>query len=47
VLLARRGAKVIVIDRVLKAAQDTVAMITREGGAALAFEADVSREADC
>jgi NAD(P)-dependent dehydrogenase (short-subunit alcohol dehydrogenase family) len=47
VLLARRGAKVIVIDRVLKAAQDTVAMITREGGTALAFEGDVSREADC
>ena len=47
VLLARRGAKVLVIDRLLKAAQDTVAMISREGGAALAFEADVSREADC
>jgi NAD(P)-dependent dehydrogenase (short-subunit alcohol dehydrogenase family) len=45
--LARRGAKVIVIDRALKAAQDTVAMITREGGTAQAFEADVSREADC
>jgi NAD(P)-dependent dehydrogenase (short-subunit alcohol dehydrogenase family) len=47
VLLARRGAKVMVIDRMLKAAQDTVAMITREDGTALAFEADVSREADC
>lgn len=47
VLLARRGAKVMVIDRALKAAQDTVAMITRDGGTALAFEADVSREADC
>ena len=47
VLLARRGAKVLVIDRLLKAAQDTVAMISREGGAALAFEADVAREADC
>jgi NAD(P)-dependent dehydrogenase (short-subunit alcohol dehydrogenase family) len=47
VLLARRGAKVLVIDRALKAAQDTVAMISREGGTALAFEADVSREADC
>ena len=47
VLLARRGAKVMVIDRALKAAQNTVAMISSEGGTALAFEADVSREADC
>jgi len=47
VLLARRGAKVLVIDRAIKAAQDTVAMITKEGGTAQAFEADVSREADC
>ncbi len=47
VLLARRGAKVLVIDRSIAAARDTVAMIEREGGEALAFEADVSREADC
>ena len=47
VLLARRGARVMVIDRALKAAEDTVAMITREGGTAQALEADVSREADC
>jgi len=47
VLLARRGARVMVIDRALKAAEDTVAIITREGGTAQALEADVSREADC
>lgn len=47
VLLARRGAKVLVVDRALKAAQDTVAMITNEGGQAQAHEADVSRDADC
>jgi len=47
VLLARRGAKVLVIDRSMAAAQDTVALIEREGGEALAFEADVSRETDC
>jgi len=47
VLLARRGAKVLVIDRSMAAAQDTVSMIEREGGEALAFEADVSRETDC
>ena len=47
VLLARRGAKVLVIDRAMASAQDTVALIEREGGEALAFEADVSRETDC
>ena len=47
VLFARRGAKVLVVDIELPAAQDTVAMIEREGGEALAFDADVARPADC
>lgn len=46
-LLARRGARVLVMDRARAAAQDTVDRIEREGGQALAFVADVSREADC
>lgn len=47
VLLARRGAKVLVVDRNRQAAQATVAMIEQEGGEALAFAADVSVDAEC
>lgn len=47
VLLARRGAKVLVIDVAQRAADETVAMIEKEGGEALAFEADVTRADDC
>jgi len=47
VLFARRGAKVLVVDVELPAAQDTVAMIENEGGEALAFAADVARPDDC
>lgn len=47
VLLARRGARVLVVDVSQSAADDTVAMIKREGGEARAQVADVSREADC
>jgi NAD(P)-dependent dehydrogenase (short-subunit alcohol dehydrogenase family) len=47
VLFAREGAKVLVVDRSLAAAQETVAQIESEGGAATAHEADATREAEC
>ena len=45
-LLAREGARVVVADRSLASAEDTVAMITAEGGEAIACAADVTDEAD-
>ncbi len=47
ILLARAGAKVAVADRVLEAAERTVAMIEKEGGEATAFAGDVTDEGDC
>lgn len=44
-VLAREGARVIVGDRNLASADETVAMIRADGGAALAVEADVTDEA--
>ncbi len=43
-VLAREGARVVVVDRRLDAAQDTVDLIHKEGGEAWAVEADVTRE---
>lgn len=47
VLFAREGAKVLLVDRNLDSARETQSMIEAEGGAATAFEADVTREEDC
>ncbi len=47
ILCAREGAAVMVADRKLALAQETVAAIRAEGGRAEAVEADVSREEDC
>jgi NAD(P)-dependent dehydrogenase (short-subunit alcohol dehydrogenase family) len=47
VLFAREGAQVVVVDRSLAAAQQTVAQIESEGGSALAHEADATREDAC
>jgi NAD(P)-dependent dehydrogenase (short-subunit alcohol dehydrogenase family) len=47
VLFARHGARVLVVDRDEAAAQDTVGMITREGGEAVAHTADLTAEDDC
>ena len=47
ILLARRGAKVMVLDSDLQAAQATVARIHAEGGEALALRTDVSEDAAC
>jgi NAD(P)-dependent dehydrogenase (short-subunit alcohol dehydrogenase family) len=47
VLFAREGAEVLCVDRHLDRAEETVAMITAEHGKAFAFQADVSKAADC
>src|SRR5216684_52917 len=47
ILLARAGARVLVVDIVPEAAEQTVAMITKEGGTAAAFVADVVDERQC
>jgi NAD(P)-dependent dehydrogenase (short-subunit alcohol dehydrogenase family) len=46
VLFAREGAKVVVADLNLEAAEETVAMIRGEGGEAIAHQANVTNEAD-
>ena len=46
ILLARAGAKVLVVDLSREAAERTVAMIAEEGGTAAAFAADVTIEED-
>jgi NAD(P)-dependent dehydrogenase (short-subunit alcohol dehydrogenase family) len=47
ILLARAGAKVLAVDRELALAERTAAMITAEGGQAVAWRADVTDEAQC
>jgi NAD(P)-dependent dehydrogenase (short-subunit alcohol dehydrogenase family) len=46
VLFAREGAKVLAVDRNLHSAEETAAMIEKEGGTCSAFEADATRESD-
>ena len=47
VLLARAGARVLVVDRSLDLAEGTVGMIASEGGEAAAHEADLADESQC
>ncbi|MDG4667375.1 SDR family oxidoreductase [Mycobacterium sp. 236(2023)] len=47
ILAARHGAEVVVADRNLAAAQETVDMISAEHGRSYAVEADVSEKQDC
>ena len=47
ILFAREGARVMVVDRDADRARETEEMITKEGGAATTFEADVTAEDDC
>ena len=47
ILLARAGSLVLVVDRDLALAENTVAMIAAEGGNAEAMAADVADEAQC
>jgi len=46
ITFAREGAKVLCVDRNLESARETVAMIAERQGTAVAFEADVTREAE-
>jgi NAD(P)-dependent dehydrogenase (short-subunit alcohol dehydrogenase family) len=43
---AREGARVLCVDRNLASAQETVDMITANGGTAVAFKADVTKTAE-
>jgi NAD(P)-dependent dehydrogenase (short-subunit alcohol dehydrogenase family) len=47
ILLARAGARVLVVDREIDLARRTVEMIAEEGGTAAAFAAEVSDEEQC
>lgn len=47
VLFARHGARVLVVDRHLDAAQETVSAIEEDGGVGTAFQADVLAQEDC
>lgn len=47
ILFAREGARVLCVDQVAGRAQETVETIGAEGGQAVAFAADVTRDADC
>jgi len=46
-LLARSGAKIMVVDILGEAAEQTVAMITAEGGTAASFVGDVADDSQC
>lgn len=47
ILAARHGAEVVAVDRNVEAAQETVDLITTEGGNAYAVHADVAEEQEC
>lgn len=47
ILFAREGASVMLVDRSLKSAEETKAMIDAEDGKSFAFQADVTRAEDC
>ena len=47
ILFAREGARVLLVDRKLESARETERMIRDEGGESFAFEADVTRSAQC
>ncbi len=47
ILLARRGARVLLLDMRLDAARETERMIVAEGGTAIAAQCDVSDAAQC
>jgi NAD(P)-dependent dehydrogenase (short-subunit alcohol dehydrogenase family) len=46
-LFAREGAKVLLVDRVARQAEETLATIREEGGEASVFEVDVTRAEEC
>src|SRR5438105_10844500 len=47
ILCAREGAKVLLVDRRIESAEDTAAMIAKEGGTAKCIAGDWTRAADC
>jgi NAD(P)-dependent dehydrogenase (short-subunit alcohol dehydrogenase family) len=47
VLFAREGAKVLLVDRELKRAEETAALVASEGGTARCCQGDWTRAADC
>jgi len=46
-LFAREGAKVMLVDRRIESADETKAMIDREGGESFTFQADITHTEDC
>jgi NAD(P)-dependent dehydrogenase (short-subunit alcohol dehydrogenase family) len=46
ILFAREGAAVVAVDKNLKAAEETVKLITGDGGRATALQADVTKESE-
>jgi len=47
ILYAREGARVLVVDRNLEAAEETKHLIDEEGGECIVFDADITRSCDC
>src|SRR5437867_6956660 len=47
ILYSREGARVLLVDRRLESAEETREMIKKEGGEAVAFQADATRDEDC
>ena len=47
ILYAREGAKVMLVDCNLEAAEETKRLIDEEGGDCITFKADVSKSSDC
>ena len=47
ILFAREGAKVLLVDIVLEAAEETLKLIEEDGGFASTFQADVSNAKEC
>ena len=47
ILYAREGARVMLVDYNLEAAQETMRLILEDGGESVAFKADVSNSSDC
>jgi NAD(P)-dependent dehydrogenase (short-subunit alcohol dehydrogenase family) len=47
IVYAREGARVLLVDRRLESAEETREMIAKEGGEAIAFQADATRSEDC
>ena len=47
ILYAREGARVMLVDRNLEAAEETKRLIDGEGGDCITFKADVTKSSDC